>query len=173
METLDRCTRSAQAEVMPVLPPPLVALAAGLAQRALADGTQSPGRGRAAVVAGVSLASVSMAGAAAGRFRRSGTTVEPFHPEEASVLVTAGANAISRNPMYVGMAGLLVAHAIWRGSWVALAPVAAFVAFIDRVQIRAEESALLEKFGSAYDAYRAATPRWLDLRSANAAHPGS
>jgi protein-S-isoprenylcysteine O-methyltransferase Ste14 len=157
---------------MPVVPPPLVALAAGVAQRALTGGTQPPSRGHRTVAVGVSLASASMAGAAAGRFRRSGTTVEPFHPEEASVLVTAGANAISRNPMYVGMAGLLVAHAIWRGSWVALAPVAAFVAFIDRVQIRAEESALLEKFGPAYDAYRAATPRWLDLRSANAAHPG-
>lgn len=113
-----------------------------------------------------------MAGAAASRFSRSGTTHDPFHPEEASVLVTAGANAISRNPMYVGMAGLLVAHAIWRGSWVALAPVAAFVAFIDRVQIQAEESALLEKFGPAYDAYRAATPRWLSPQSVNGAHPG-
>ncbi len=115
----------------------------------------------------VSLASISLAGAASSRFRRSGTTVHPFHPEQASVLVTTGANAISRNPMYVGMAGLLVAHAIWRGSWVALAPVAAFIAFIDRVQIRAEESALLEKFGSEYAAYRAASPRWLSQRSAS------
>jgi protein-S-isoprenylcysteine O-methyltransferase Ste14 len=157
---------------VPVLPPPLVALAAGFAQRALTGGTEPPGRGQKAVAVGISLASVSMAGAAAGRFRRSGTTVEPFHPEEASVLVTAGANSISRNPMYVGMTGLLVAHAVWRGSWVALAPVAAFIAFIDRVQIQAEESALLAKFGPAYDAYRAATPRWLSPRSVNGAHPG-
>ena len=118
---------------------------------------------------GVSLASMSMAGAAASRFRRSGTTVEPFHPEKASVPVTTGPNAISRNPMYVGMAGLLVAHAIWRGSWVALPPVAAFIAFIDRVQIRAEESALLEKFGSEYAAYRAGSPRWLSPRSVDVA----
>ena len=115
---------------------------------------------------GVSLASASMAGAAASRFSRSGTTHDPFHPDQASVLVTTGANAISRNPMYVGMAGLLVAHAIWRGSWVALAPVAAFIAFIDRVQIQAEESALQQKFGPAYDAYLATTPRWLSPRSA-------
>ena len=118
---------------------------------------------------GVSLASMSMAGAAASAFRRHGTTVEPFHPEQASFLVTTGPNAISRNPMYVGMAGLLVAHAIWRGSWVALSPVAAFVGFIDRVQIRAEESALLEKFGSEYAAYRAASPRWLSPRSVDVA----
>ena len=81
------------------------------------------------------------------------------------MLVTSGANAISRNPMYVGMAGLLLAHAVWRGSWTALLPLAGFVAFIDRAQIRAEESALLEKFGAAYEAYKATTPRWIDRRS--------
>ena len=67
--------------------------------------------------------------------------------------------------MYVGMAGLLVANAIRRGSWIALAPVAGFVVFIDRLQIEAEESALLEKFGADYEAYREAAPRWLDRRS--------
>ena len=118
------------------------------------------------VVTGVlTLASMSMAGAAAGQFRRRGTTVEPFHPERASALVTTGANAISRNPMYVGMAGVLVAHAVWRASWIALVPVAGFVVLIDRWQIEAEEAALAEKFGSEYDAYRASTPRWLGKKS--------
>ena len=67
--------------------------------------------------------------------------------------------------MYVGMAGLLVANAMRRGSWVALAPVAGFILFIDRLQIAAEESALREKFGAEYESYLAATPRWLDRRS--------
>ena len=67
--------------------------------------------------------------------------------------------------MYVGMAGLLLAHAVWRGSWTALLPVVGFVVFIDRAQIQAEETALLEKFGAAYEAYRATTPRWIDRRS--------
>ncbi len=106
-----------------------------------------------------------MAGAAASRFRHSGTTLEPLNPGLASVLVTTGANAVSRNPMYLGLAGVLAAHALWRGSWAALVPMAGFVVFIDRVQIRAEEAALLEKFGPAYDAYRAASPRWIDSRS--------
>jgi protein-S-isoprenylcysteine O-methyltransferase Ste14 len=152
---------------VPVVPPPLLALAAAGVQRAVAGEDPARGRTRTTVTVGLSVASAAMAGAAARRFRRSGTTVEPFHPEEASVLVTSGANSISRNPMYLGLAGLLVAHAVWRGSWVALAPAAAFVAFIDRVQIRAEESALLEKFGSEYVAYRAAAPRWLGARSVN------
>lgn len=147
------------------VPPPLVALAAAAAQRVLTGPAPRPTAARAAVTATVSLASLSLAGAAASQFRRTGTTIEPFRPDRASVLVTTGANSISRNPMYVGLAGLLVAHAIWRGSWVALAPVAGFVLIIDLLQIEAEEAALLEKFGAAYEAYRGASPRWLDRRS--------
>ena len=70
--------------------------------------------------------------------------------------------------MYVGMAGLLLAHAAYRGSWSALAPAAAFIAVIDVYQVRFEEGALHERFGEAYDAYRAAVPRWLDTRSPRA-----
>lgn len=153
------------------VPPPLVAIAAALAQRALAGATPVPGVGRVAVTAMLSVASMSLAGVAASQFRRSGTTVDPFRPESAFVLVTTGANAISRNPMYVGMAGLLMAHAVWRGSRVALVPLAGFVVFLDRLQIRAEESALAEKFGAEYEAYRAASPRWLDRRSLRFATP--
>ena len=74
--------------------------------------------------------------------------------------------------MYVGMAGLLVANATRLGSWRALLPVAAFTVVIDRVQIAAEEPALLANFGPEYEAYRASVPRWLDLRSVtNARQP--
>jgi protein-S-isoprenylcysteine O-methyltransferase Ste14 len=153
------------------VPPPLVGLAAALAQRALAQRALTgatpapPGALQVAATATLSMASVSLTVAAASHFRRSGTTVDPLHPEAASVLVTSGANALSRNPMYVGMAGLLVAHAVGRRSWAALVPVAVFVALIDRLQIRAEESALTETFGADFEAYRAAVPRWLDRRS--------
>ena len=55
----------------------------------------------------------------------------PTDPERTpAVLVTTGPNSISRNPMYVGMAGLLVANAVWRGSWAALVPVGGFVLFL-------------------------------------------
>lgn len=79
--------------------------------------------------------------------------------------MTTGANAVSRNPMYVGLAGLLVANAVRLGSWRALLPVAAFTLVIDRLQIAAEESALLVNFGADYEAYRATVPRWLGRRS--------
>jgi protein-S-isoprenylcysteine O-methyltransferase Ste14 len=68
---------------------------------------------------------------------------------------------VSRNPMYVGLAGLLVANAVRLGAWKALVPVAAFALVIDRLQIPAEESALLANFGADYEAYRATVPRWL------------
>jgi protein-S-isoprenylcysteine O-methyltransferase Ste14 len=147
------------------IPPPLLAVAAAGAQRALTGASPRPTAGRAAVAAGVALASVSIAGATATLFRRNETTVDPLHPDQASALVTTGPNAISRNPMYVGMAGLLVANAIRRGSWADLLPVAGFVLVIDRFQIRAEEEALLEKFGAEYDAYRTSSPRWIGRRS--------
>jgi protein-S-isoprenylcysteine O-methyltransferase Ste14 len=142
-----------------------LAVAAALAQRAFTGATPRPGTGRVVLACTLSVASISLAGATAGQFRRQDTTVDPVHPSRASALVTTGANSFTRNPMYVGLAGLLVAHAAWRGSWRALVPVAGFVGLMDRLQIQAEESALAEKFGTSYAAYRAATPRWLDRRS--------
>lgn len=147
-------------------PPPLLALAAGFAQRPLATSAQPPpSAARAVVATAIAGASIGMAAASARQFRRLGTTVEPFDPARATALVTTGVNTVSRNPMYVGMAGLLVANAMRLGSWAALLPVAAFTVVIDRVQIAAEEPALLANFGAEYDAYRASVPRWLDPRS--------
>ena len=77
------------------------------------------------------------------------------------MLVTDGPNALTRNPMYVGMAGVLTAHALVRRGWLPVLPLAAFVAVIDRTQIRPEEAALRELFGEKYDAYCARVPRWL------------
>jgi len=131
-----------------------------------------PGRGstplRTLVAGGVAAASAALASASSRSFRRQDTTVLPFHPEQTSSLVTTGANAVTRNPMYVGMAGVLLAQAAYRGSWTALAPVAAFVAAIDVYQVRFEEAALRERFGDVYDAYSQAVPRWLDGRSLRA-----
>lgn len=51
------------------------------------------------------------------------------------------------------------------GTWRALLPVGAFTWVIDRVQVAAEEPALLASFGAEYEAYRATVPRWLGRRS--------
>jgi protein-S-isoprenylcysteine O-methyltransferase Ste14 len=142
-------------------PPPLLALAAAVTQSALSKGAPRPPATRAAAATAIAAASGSLAAAAASQFRRQGTTLEPFDPALASVLVTTGANSVSRNPMYVGLAGLLVANAVRLGSWKAYLPLAAFTLVIDRLQIAAEESALLAKFGADYEAYRGTVPRWL------------
>jgi protein-S-isoprenylcysteine O-methyltransferase Ste14 len=145
---------------MPVVPPPLIALAAGVAQHRLASGNR-PGGVRKIGAGAAAAGSVWLLAATSARFRRAGTTFEPFDPARATELVTSGPNSITRNPMYVGMAGLLTAHALYRGGWATLLPVAGFVGVIDRVQIRPEEAALRELFGTAYEDYCRSVRRWL------------
>jgi protein-S-isoprenylcysteine O-methyltransferase Ste14 len=100
-------------------------------------------------------------GSAMREFRSRGTTVDPIHPERASTLVTSGPFQLTRNPMYVGLSGLLTAHLITRGSLRALPPIVAFVAAIDRMQIAPEEAAMSRLFSDDYEEYRARVPRWI------------
>lgn len=95
--------------------------------------------------------------------RRHCTTITPEHPEQATALVTDGPFAFTRNPIYLAFAVALVAHAVLRRSPVALLPVAAFVAVIDRAQIPAEERALRARFGQRYEQYLRTVPRWIGL----------
>src|SRR3712207_1283269 len=97
------------------IPPPLIALAAAAGQRSLTRQATPPGTARKTSAAVTAATSVGLLATASQRFRASGTTVDPLHPERASALVSSGPFAITRNPMYVGMAGLLVAHAVLRG----------------------------------------------------------
>jgi protein-S-isoprenylcysteine O-methyltransferase Ste14 len=147
---------------MPLVPPPLFALGAGVAPHLL-SGRQRP-TGKSLAAAGLlGAASAGLAASAASQFRQRGTTLHPHEPEKASVLVTDGPNRLTRNPMYVGVTGVLLAHAALRRSWAALVPVMVFIAVIDRVQIRAEEAALRSRFGPAYDEYCSHVPRWMGL----------
>lgn len=116
----------------------------------------------AGVIAGCGLLALSAVAA----LRSHATTITPEHPERASSLVTDGPFAFSRNPIYLAMAGILVAHAVARRSVAALLPAAGFVALIDRVQIPAEERALRGRFGDRFDRYHRAVPRWIGVRQA-------
>ena len=114
------------------------------------------------VVASVIVA-VGIAFSAAGvvQFRRSKTTVNPTKPETASTLVSSGAFRITRNPMYVGIALVLVAWGAFLSSpWTLLGPLA-FAAYITRFQITPEERALSVLFGGEYSAYKSRVRRWL------------
>lgn len=145
---------------MPI-PPLALALAAAVAQRLVTKDTARPTAARAAAAAATAATSLAVMGAAIQQFRSSGTTVDPLRPEHASTLVASGPFAFTRNPMYVGMAGVLVAHAVLRGAVRAIIPAAAFVAVIDRKQIPPEEAAMESIFGDEYRAYRGRVPRWI------------
>lgn len=142
------------------MPPLGLAALAGLAQHAMARKI-SVSSGRAACAGVLTASSAGLLGASVLQFRRLNTTVNPVDPPQSASLVTTGVNGFSRNPMYVGMAGLLVAHAVLRGSWIGSLPVGGFILAIDRCQIPAEETALQAHFGEEYATYRARVPRWL------------
>ncbi len=112
--------------------------------------------GAALTVAGIGIA---LAGVVA--FRRSRTTVNPLQPERASALVTGGVYRVTRNPMYVGMALLLVAWAVSLAAVLPFVGVVVFVLFITRFQIVPEERALVRLFGDEFATYAARVRRWL------------
>ena len=149
-------------------PPPAVLLAmAGAAQSAMTRGRRATPSSTAAA-APVLGCSFCLLAASAGNFLRHRTTVDPVRVERAQHLVVDGPNRITRNPMYLGLAGVLLSHAIARRSPSAMIPLIGFVCLIDRYQIPAEETALEARFGQAYLDYKEAVPRWLGARGAPA-----
>jgi protein-S-isoprenylcysteine O-methyltransferase Ste14 len=76
-------------------------------------------------------------------------------------LVTEGLFKYSRNPMYLGLALILVGVWIVLGSLSPLVCVAVFILITDRWYIAYEERRLIETFGQDYEAYQAHTRRWL------------
>lgn len=143
------------------IPPPLIAAAVGFAQKALIGKDRSPSSASKAGAAAVAVSSVGLIGASAVTFYRHRTTISPLSVEKTSTLVTGGPFRLSRNPMYVGLAGLLTAHALLYRSPLALLPVAGFVAVMNRSQIAIEEAALQQNFGAEFTEYCNAVPRWL------------
>ena len=94
-------------------------------------------------------------------FLRARTSINPMKPHQASSLVVSGVYRRTRNPMYVGLASMLVAVAIFLDAPVALIGVGAFVGYITHFQILPEERVLRQKFGEAYQDYCEQVPRWL------------
>lgn len=116
---------------------------------------------RAPLAVGVATIALAIELAAAWRFVRVRTTVNPLAPERSARLVVDGPNRYSRNPMYVGQALLLFGWALWLAHPLALLSWPVFPAYIARFQILPEERALAARFGDAYAAYRARVRRWL------------
>ena len=146
------------------VPPPAVGVAGALIIWAiswLAPLVAMPSRVRLAVSLAFVVVGVGFSVAGVLSFRRTQTTLNPTKPQEASSLVSTGIYRVTRNPMYLGLSLVLVAWAVFLSSAWALLGVAAFVLYIDRLQIAPEERALSKLFGSEYSAYQAKVRRWL------------
>lgn len=94
-------------------------------------------------------------------FSRSETTVNPLEPEQAETLVVSGLFRFTRNPMYLGMALVLSAWALYLANVLAIIGPVLFVASITALQIKPEEEALGKIFGQDYAEYRKRVRRWL------------
>ena len=94
-------------------------------------------------------------------FARARTTINPVEPEQAKTLVTTGLYQISRNPMYLAMALILLGGALRVGNIGAFIAPTLFVWAITMFQIKPEERALQSIFGEDFTAYRQQTRRWL------------
>jgi protein-S-isoprenylcysteine O-methyltransferase Ste14 len=145
------------------IPPPVVGLIAAVLMwwATGATGPHWPGGLQGAAVALLLGGGLSLDLAGLLAFRASRTTVNPMRPQRASSLVSGGVYRITRNPMYVGMACLLMAWAMVLSSvWALWGPVA-YVLYLNRFQIGPEERILLGLFGEEYRAYMGRVRRWL------------
>jgi protein-S-isoprenylcysteine O-methyltransferase Ste14 len=93
------------------------------------------------------------------QFARQRTNIYTF--DEPGALVTDGVFAISRHPMYLGFALVLLGAAIGFGSVAALLIALAYLPLADRFYVAFEERWLQRKFGQDYADYRRRVRRWL------------
>ena len=91
--------------------------------------------------------------------RLANTTVKPF--EESSALITDGVYGFTRNPMYVGFAGILMGVAVLLDAWIPVVVVIAFIGMMQVVFIKPEEQSLERSFGKTWEKYRRSVRRWL------------
>jgi len=146
------------------IPPPLLALVLAVGMWGLSwcephFALPDPARWIAAIV--IALTGGSFTARAMLTFRRFKTVINPMTPGKTSSFVTSGVYRVTRNPMYVGVALVLVAWAVFLGApWPIVGPVF-FVLYVTRFQIEPEERILAGLFGEEYSAYLARVRRWL------------
>ncbi len=92
-------------------------------------------------------------------FKKAETDLIPF--KNVSALVTSGVYRFTRNPMYLGMALVLLGCAITVGAATALMVPLLFVAIIEMRYIRPEEAMLQGLFPEEFPAYCQRVRRWL------------
>ncbi len=93
--------------------------------------------------------------------RRSKTTINPMRPDNTTTLITHGIFSLSRNPMYLGMAIILIGAALMLRCLTPLMMPAVFCIVVTIMQIKPEERMLREKFGDSYERYTESVGRWI------------
>lgn len=146
------------------IPPVLLVLGIGLAMWLVSRLTPSldlPWFVRTGAALVLALAGLGIAVAGVLYFHQAKTTLNPTRPASASALVDGGIYRVTRNPMYLGLALLLLAWAVYLSSLPALLLLPVFILFINRLQIVPEERALASLFTDRYAAYKKRVRRWL------------
>lgn len=146
------------------IPPPLVGLAVAAGMWAVAHlppVLQLPELVRLLIAGAVAAIGAAIAIGGVLSFRRAHTTVNPLKPETSAALVCSGVYSFTRNPMYVGMALVLFAWAVYLLSIWSLPGPPLFALYITRFQIIPEERVLDRLFGASFADYRQRVRRWL------------
>jgi protein-S-isoprenylcysteine O-methyltransferase Ste14 len=92
-------------------------------------------------------------------FLKNSTTLQLS--EEPTSLVTSGPFRISRNPIYLGMASILLGVAVLMGTLVAFAFPVLFIMLIEFFIIPGEERKLEKLFGEPFREYKKSVRRWI------------
>ena len=147
-----------------LVPPPLVALLIGLAMWGathFAAPWEAPRALRIGLASALAVVGLCVGGAGFLAFRRAGANIDPHRIDKGEALVTEGVYRRTRNPMYLGLALVLLGYAVYLIRPVDFLGPLAFLAYITRFQILPEERAMTRKFDARYEAYARATRRWL------------
>lgn len=92
-------------------------------------------------------------------FKRFDTAICPT--AKTDCLVTSGVYRVSRNPMYLGVVGMLLAVAIFVGTFPFYLATAAYFLVMNNVFCPYEEHKLSEAFGDTYISYKNKVRRWI------------
>jgi protein-S-isoprenylcysteine O-methyltransferase Ste14 len=92
-------------------------------------------------------------------FKKAETTVKPF--EESKVLIQDDVFRLSRNPMYLGFAAILLGISVLLRSLSPYLVVVGFVVLIELIFIRSEEQMLEEQFGDEWMRYQSKVRKWV------------
>lgn len=119
-----------------------------------ADGSFTEPLGIVLILGGILLMVASL-----WEFRRAKTT--PIPRQSPSALITSGIFRLTRNPIYLGDALVLLGFILRWEATLSLILVPVFLVLIERRFILGEEARLLGAFGAEFEAYKARVRRWI------------